>query len=251
MTAIPQPTALGDIEYPESDGKPMGETPWHVGALADLRAVLVDRYRDDPDVNVGADQFVYYEEGNRRAVICPDVFVAFGVSKAPRPTFKLWETGRPPTVVFEISSRSTAKEDFGHKQAVCAMLGVAEYFVYDPDFDYLDPPIQGFRLVGGVYRPIQPHRAGGVRSARLGLTFFPHLGEPMRIIDTVTGEELLGDVELREAYRAADAARRAAETALGVTESRLNDEHQARLQAEAETERLRAELERLRSDANG
>jgi Uma2 family endonuclease len=251
MTAIPQPAALVEIEYPESDGKPMGESDRHRNAIMDLITALSDRYREDPDTYVSGDLFVYYEQGNPRAVICPDVFVAFGVPKGDRPSYKLWQEPRPPTVVVEISSPSTAKEDFGDKQAVCAMLGVQEYFVYDPDFEYLSPQLQGFRLLGGAYRSIPSDMDGGVRSARLGLTFYPRRGEALAVVDTLTGEGLLGDAEARETCRSAEVAR-------GVAESRLDQEHQARIeaedarrQAEAENERLRTELARLRSAANG
>ena len=36
------------------------------------------------------------------------------------------------------------------------VLGVKEYFLFDPFEDYLDPPIQGYRLRKGAYVPIKP-----------------------------------------------------------------------------------------------
>ena len=36
-----------------------------------------------------------------------------------------------------------------------ASLGVEEYWLFDPTGDYLAPRLQGFRLHGGEYRPLQ------------------------------------------------------------------------------------------------
>ncbi|MEA2562844.1 MAG: hypothetical protein QOH06_4348 [Acidobacteriota bacterium] len=41
-----------EIHYPESDGRPMGETQIHAQVLEDLRFALVRRYADVPDVYV-------------------------------------------------------------------------------------------------------------------------------------------------------------------------------------------------------
>ena len=120
------------IHYPESDGKPMGETDVHIDALIYLREALKDYFRDESQVYVAGNMFLYYEEGNPAACLAPDVFVVQGVAKGERRTYKLWEESQPPTVVFEITSRGTQLEDLGTKRAVYAMLGVREYFLYDP-----------------------------------------------------------------------------------------------------------------------
>jgi hypothetical protein len=41
-------TAPTPVHYPESDGKPMGETDVHIDALIYLREALRDHFRDDP-----------------------------------------------------------------------------------------------------------------------------------------------------------------------------------------------------------
>jgi Uma2 family endonuclease len=116
MTAIRQPEVVPDREevfYPESDGQPMGETELHVTEMLELRFMLQCRLRDVPDAYVGTDLFLYYVEGQPSEVVCPDVFVAFGVdnSRSPRRTYRLWEEGQPPAVVIEVTSRSTRRED--------------------------------------------------------------------------------------------------------------------------------------------
>ena len=114
----------------------------------------------------------YYEQGNPSAVVSPDVFVVKGVPKGLRRTYKLWEEQQPPVVVFEMTSRSTRLEDKGNKRALYAMLGVREYFMFDPLAEYLKPPLQGFRLLGEEYIAIDQAEDGSLISQELGLRLF-------------------------------------------------------------------------------
>jgi Uma2 family endonuclease len=151
ITTTPTP-----IHYPESDGKPMGETDVHIDALIYLREALRDYFRDDPQMYVAGNMLLYYEEGNPAACVAPDVFVVQGVTKQERRIYRLWAEGQPPAVVFEITSRGSRLEDLGTKRAVYAMLGVREYFVYDPLGEYLRPPLQGYQLQEGEYQRLPP-----------------------------------------------------------------------------------------------
>ena len=220
-------TAQKPLHYPESDGKPMGETDVHIDALIYLREALKDYFRDEPQVYVAGNMFLYYEEGNPAACLAPDVFVVQGVIKQERRTYKLWEEGQPPAVVFEITSRGTRLEDLGTKRVVYAMLGVREYFLYDPLGEYLQPPLQGYQLQQGEYQRMPPAGGGRVISQVLGLELRLEAGR-LRVVNPATGERLLTPAE-------ALAAQRAEAAALQV--------------AEAELERLRAELARLRGEA--
>ena len=219
-------TVQTHIFYPETDGKPMGETDVHIDALIYLREALRDYFRDDPQVYVAGNMFVYYEEGNPSACVAPDVFVVHGVAKGERRTYKLWEEGQPPTVVFEITSRGTRLEDLGTKRALYAMLGVREYFVYDPLGEYLRPLLQGYQLQEGEYQRLAPASEGVLVSQILGLELRVEEG-CLRVVNPATGERLLTPAEALAARRAAEA--RAART-------------------EAELERLQAELARLRGE---
>jgi Uma2 family endonuclease len=223
------PTVYQPIHYPETDGKPMGETDVHIDALIYLREALRDHFRDAPQVYVAGNMLLYYEEGNPTACVAPDVFVVQGVAKHERRTYRLWEEGQPPAVVFEITSRGTRLEDLGTKRAVYAMLGVREYFVYDPLGEYLRPPLQGYRLHEGEYQRLPPAGEEGLASQVLGLELRVEAGR-LRVVDPATGERLLTPAEVYAARRAETTASRVAEV-------------------EAELERLRAELARLRGGA--
>jgi Uma2 family endonuclease len=200
------------VRYPESDGEPMAETDVHREQMLYLIEALKDYYRDRArnrdDVYVAGNLFVYYEEGNPQAVLAPDVFVVFGVPDEHRRTYKVWEEGQTPDVVFEITSTSTKAEDLGSKKGVYAYLGVKEYFLYDPLGDYLRPAFQGYALDEavrlGVYRPIPSDEEGVLHSRQLGLTLRVE-EDLLRLYDPATGEKLLTPQEAQAARRAAEA----------------------------------------------
>lgn len=214
-----------EIIYPERDGKPMGETDTHRKLMVAIIEALEDLYRNDPDVYVSGNLFIYYEKGNPSAVFAPDAFVVFGVPKKERRTYKLWkEGGIAPAVVFEMTSLSSWLDDEGAKMVICRRLGVREYFLYDPYGEYLDPPLKGYRLQKGQYLLIEPTPAGDLYSEVLNL-YIREEGNWLRLVNAQTDELLLTPLEAQAARRAESAARR---------------------EAEAEIARLKAELERLR-----
>ena len=168
---------------------------------------------------------MYYVEGDPKKCFTPDTFVAFGVRSGRRRIWKVWEEGKGPDVVVEITSRETSSEDLGSKQALCARLGVTEYWLYDPESDYLDPALQGYRLIDGAYKPIPPDIRGGYVSEVLGLRmklvdglialFDAEKGTPVPRINALRQEQALKiaehDVEIAE--RDAAIAERDAEIA--------------------------------------
>jgi Uma2 family endonuclease len=226
MAAIP---LQREIYYPESDGKPMGETEYHRDEISGLIWVLQQLYLNVPDVHVTGNLFFYYVPGDPRFVVCPDVFVVKGVSKHERRTYKLWEEGQVPCLVVEVTSENTWEEDFNGKKDLYERLGVEEYLLHDPLGEYLRPPLQGFRLEAGRYRRIEPAADGSLLSCTTGVIFRP-LDRGLRLIDTATGEPLPSPNEVRLER---DRER----------ERRLEAEERARA-AEEELNRLRRELER-------
>ena len=76
--------------------------------------------------------------------------------RRPQPcdTYLLWNEPKGPDFVLEVTSPSTRRADERRKRDVYASLGVSEYFLYDPRAEYLTPPLQGYRLQEGKYRPL-------------------------------------------------------------------------------------------------
>jgi Uma2 family endonuclease len=180
----------------------MGETDVHIDALIYLREALKDHFRNAPQVYVAGNMLLYYEEGNPAACVAPDVFVVHGVAKRERRIYRLWEEGQPPAVVVEITSRGSRLEDLGTKRAVYAMLGVREYFLYDPLGEYLRPPLQGYLLQEGEYQRLSPGGEGELTSQVLGVELRLEAGR-LRVVDPTTGERLLTPAEAQAARRAA------------------------------------------------
>ena len=223
------------IEYPESDGLPMAENDFQLRTMTYAIEALDNHFRTRSDVYVSGDLFLYHEENNNRARIAPDVFVVFGVPDHRRRTYLLWQEGKAPDFVMEVSSPSTWRADLGSKRDTYAKIGVPEYWLYDPTGDYLAPRLQGFRLVDGQYAPI-PVRGDGAltgRSEVLALELRLYPDDRFRFHDPVTGQDL---PSLEEAARGRDAEAQARQAA----ESRLQESEAAR---EALQTRLR-QLER-------
>jgi hypothetical protein len=110
MATISRPNVRGNPDYPSGDGKPMAETPIHWRVMVDLTQILEDRYAANPDVYVGSDTILCYEEGNKKKHVAPDVFVAFGVDKLPpRLNYIVWEEGKAPDVIIEVTPRPRAR----------------------------------------------------------------------------------------------------------------------------------------------
>ena len=203
---VPRPLALSD--YPESDGKPMAETPIHWHATVDAAQSLHDFYRDRADVYVGSDMMMYYREGDIRACVSPDVFVAIGVPKLPeRRVWRTWVEGKLADFVLEITSLSTRREDEVTKRKLYAEMGVREYWQFDPEGDYLEPMLQGRRLESdGEYRALALERRDGILShgTMLGLELRLQ-GDRLRLFDPRRGDYLLTPREKEEALRALQA----------------------------------------------
>lgn len=198
MTAIP---LQRDEYYPESDGKPLAETEVHLDEIVYLREALQERFRDVPDVYVGCDMCFYYIPGRRTIFVAPDLFVVFGVPKLrdgeKRRVYKLWEEGRAPQMVIEVTSDSTRDEDLQTKKDLYERLGVQEYFLHDPLGDYLNPRLQGFQLVAGRYKPMDPGKDSSLTSQSTGLLLKPE-NEGLRLIDAATGKLFLRSAEKDE-----------------------------------------------------
>ena len=236
-----------DIVYPESDGKPLGETGWHIQATIDFYSSLRRLFAGRQDVYVASNMFLYYVEGNPSKVVCPDCMAIFGVEgNHDRATFKTWVERAVPAFVLEVSSKKTIRNDLGKKMAVYADLGVVEYFLYDPLRECLNLPLLGYRLdAAGFFQPIPPLPAGGLRSETLGLVISPEARE-LRLVDPDTDAR---HPFIREYPGLLEDAREAKEREHQRAErehQRAEREHQRAEREHQRAEELSSELERLK-----
>lgn len=179
-----------EIDYPESDGRPMGETDWHIEWTLRLRDMLKLRYHGQK-VYVASDLLLYYREGVPQDYVVPDGFVVLDCEQRFRRVFKTWEEHKAPNVVFEFTSASTRRNDEVFKPRIYAEIGVAEYFIFDPHGEYLSPHLQGFRLSeGNQFLRIAPDSRGRILCQQLGLTLEISNGD-LLIRDSATEQPLL------------------------------------------------------------
>ena len=223
--------AAPTIVYPESDGETMAETDKHRDLMVDFIQILRNYYQNEKDVYVSGNLLIYYERGNPRKSISPDVFVAFGVEKKQRNTYLTWEEAQTPDFVLEVASPSTFSKDIGEKKELYAsVLAVKEYYIYDP-MGQIVPSFVGYRLIDGVYQEID-FVNDRLPSETLGLALGEHDGN-LRLYNPTTSQWLQTPQER-------------AKTA----EARAQQEVNARKNAEAELEKALAEIERLRAIQN-
>lgn len=217
MSATLKLKKQAEIYYPESDGKPMAETDVHREQMNYLIETLKIHFQSQTNVYVSGNIMFYYEEGNARKVFSPDVMICFGVSGEIRRTFKLWEEKQFPQVVFEISSRGTWGEDLNKKWLLFQQFGVKEYYIFDPEYDYLPEPLVAYRLKRGELKQVLI-KNNRIYSEEIGLEIVD-TGEGLRLFDRKTNSFM----------------------------RTLSEEYEARREAEDEVARLRAELNRLKS----
>ena len=230
--------AAPTVVYPESDGKPMAETEYHRDIMIDFIQMLKHHFRDVSDAYVSGNLLMYYEEGNIRKSVSPDVFVVFGVSKKRRRTYRTWEEGYTPDFVLEVASKSTYRQDLTHKKELYAsVLGIREYYIYDP-YHEVDPYFLGYRLMDGAYKEI------ALVDERLpSLVLGLELGEREGVFGLYDPKRSVWLQPLAEQVKQEAQARQRAD-------ARAEQEAQARQRAEAELAETLAALERLQGKTN-
>jgi Uma2 family endonuclease len=154
-------------ELPCDDGMPM-ETQRHVMQLQLLMDPLRLLWEGRQDVYVGGNMFVYFslEQVRNKDFRGPDFFAVLDVPKRERKSWVVWEEGKGPDVVIELSSESTAAQDKGEKKEIYQnRIRVPEYFWFDP----FNGEWAGFILQCGRYAPIEEDEQGRLVSQTLGL----------------------------------------------------------------------------------
>ena len=219
------------IDYPDSDGLPMAESESQFWPILYVGAALDCYFQARDDVYVVGNLLLYYQEGDDKKSVSPDLMVVFGASKHIRSSYLLWEEPKAPGFVLEVASEGTYRNDRGEKRDIYADMGVLEYWQCDPVGDYLRPPLLGFRLVEGRYVPIPVTVMEGnmlvghseVLGLELRLTPGELVRDVLRFYDPMIGKPLRS---LREEVQ----VREEAEAHLRQTQDRLR-ELEAELQA--------------------
>jgi len=236
-----------DIDYPCSDGEPLGETDLHRKITVDIITTLESYFAHHDQVYVSGDILLYYQKGSRKHV-SPDVLVTVGLPKGLRDTYLLWKEGKVPDFVIEITSK-TRKNDDIRKKGMYAQLGIKEYLMFDPTSDYLKPRFQAFVLGKKRYAPVLLRADQGYDSPSLGLTFRV-VEDQLRIFETATQRLVLTPVEQaraaeQQAIASEKLARAAEQQAMAAEQQAMAAEQKAK----AATKEAQAAIQRAESEA--
>ena len=241
--------------YPYEDDEPMPATEFH-GMQINIFYDQLSRYFGINDyVHIGNDNFIYYAEGDLTKVVAPDIFVVFGVKKYPlRRSFYTWSEGAVPVAVFEFLSDATADQDRHEKaQVYLKDMGVQEFFIHQPE---MDKPAEFFgwrRSASGNIVDIEPDAEGGLFSEALNLWFRWKEDHTTRVRllrpSLPDGTPINTSVEVERLWKR-EKHLREQEQHLREQEQHLREEAEAvaaeeaerRQEAEAELERLRAQI---------
>ncbi len=231
------------VYYPEAHEilPPVGM--FHFVPQAYMQAALKS-WLGDPTILVAAEMFIYYEPGNPRVFVAPDVYVIPNVGNELRRSYFAWLEHEVPSFAMGVVSQSSVRNDLARKWDLYQSWGVQEYWQYDPEGQFMRPLLRGNRLVNGRYVPIDVEvdpESGHCQgfSPVLGLELHGRR-EWFRFLDPATGQYL---PDLEESTR----ARRAEEQARLTAEQARDHERAARLTAEQALDQERAarlELER-------
>ena len=234
-----------DVHYPDSDDEPLPDGRYQEPYFSEIVGTVREHFSDRPDVEVSGNTFIYYEEGNPRRFISPDLHVTLDVtaegfaSMDYRNTYLVWEIGKPADFVLEIASESTARRDVTEKRVLYAQIGFGEYWRFDgTGGDFYGEALVGEYLgADGQYHrfDVAPDSQGRPHgySPALGLWLYWENGQ-LRFYDPATGQWLRTRSEERAGREAAEAAQQAAEAAQQAAEARAAE-------LEAELMRLRGE----------
>jgi hypothetical protein len=206
--------------------------------IMELLRPLLARFLAERGVvaHVGADQFIYWEEGNVKKRVAPDVYVLPGVSQdIIIPCWKKWETGIAPSFALEVAGVRFSK-DYEESPALYNELGTKELVIFDP---HARPGSRSRRVRWQVYR--RPSRGNGdlalVAVSQSDRVHSKLLGAWLRAVPEGAGVR----VRLGLGPDGEDLYPTEAEA-----ESVAKDAERAhRIRAEAEVERLRALLTKL------
>lgn len=175
----------------------MAETDIHRKLLLYLTNCLELFFTERENIYVTGNIMFYFEEGSTEDVVSPDVMVFFGVPKKDRTSYKSWEENDVmPSVIIELASRSTWHADRTQKRELYEMLGVKEYYIFNPLYPKTLPAFMAFQLEDGVLIK-QDIENGKIYSDLLGLELVD-TGKTLRLYDLKAESFLKTQAELSE-----------------------------------------------------
>jgi Uma2 family endonuclease len=238
----------------------MPESDDHSVLIEKLRPLLKWLYREQNWFITG-NLLIIQNTASTTRKTSPDIAIFKGVQQpVSDTTITSWRIGEPnrpaPAVVFEVASEATWQNDVGDKVGEYGLLGVQEYFTYDPNM----PPLWGVknqRLRGWSYNPVgqaiilETDERGWLWSEQLQAWLEPD-SKTLHLCNQA-GQRLLTEAETKQAaLQAEQITRRAIRTKLKAEQTARKAaqvaEYQTRLAAEQRIQELETRLRELEGD---
>jgi Uma2 family endonuclease len=182
---------------------------------------------------VGANQFIYYRQFDSTKRIDPDIYVLPGISPGIKiDSWKIWDRGIVPSFALEVVSQDHEK-DYSDNPGIYDATGIPEVIVFDPEFTQDLRERSRFQ----VYRRLAKRGLVRVETTNGDRVWSRALGVWIRAVgDTLAATRL----RLATGPEGAILIPTPEESELAARQM-LAAEREARLAAEAELARLRAE----------
>lgn len=238
---------LEDLLHPRMGDKAV-ESSVHDLERGYLAWVFRARVADDPQALVLSDTGVFWDDPDL-GHHSPDVAAIFGLRRrrANWTTFHVADEGTRPSVIVEVVSPDSRKNDVETKMKEYHQARVPLYFIVDRKAHGDPPHIRAFRWTLEKYQELMPNDDGRFWIQPLGI-WIGIEGGTVACYDGKTGVRLGDYVEVSKSL---DEAQKVAETEAKRAETeakRADEEHRLRQQLEAEIQALREQLKKPHSN---
>jgi len=228
------------IHFP-SEERPeehVSETKRHLHARTTLYLLLEQARAAD---TVGSDQFVYWDAGNPKKCLSPDVFVKLGSKDRNFDSWKVWKRGAPDLAVEIVSESDRSDTEWQSKLESYQASGIAEVVRFDPDD--VKAPLRVWDSLDGELVERAPQSMTLQECTALGLWWViadSDYGPVLRLARDREGQDLLPTAN-EERLRLEDELARERRARTVAEHERMVAQHERKL---AEQERKLAEQER-------
>lgn len=262
--------ALRGIHFPSEDRpeEHVSETKRHFHARTTL-FLLLEEALAAAGAAVGSDQFVYWDAGEPKKCLSPDVFVKLGSKDQDFDSWKTWKRGAPDLAVEIVSDSDRGDAEWESKLERYQASGIGEVVRFDAED--AKAPLRVWDSVDGELIERAPTSGTLHECAALGLWWVivpSDLGALLRLARDRDGQQLL-PTPTEERFQLAEELARERKARTIAEHERMLAEHaradaerdriaadearaaaeRARDAATAEVDRLRAELARLRGES--
>lgn len=216
------PLTPEEARHPK-EGYVMPERTEHDSICSDLCDMFRAKFADENDVAIFRNLVFIWSQAEV-GDYAPDVAIVRNVQnrEANRTQFTVAEEGTSPSLVIEVVSRNSRKDDRVEKVRDYALVGVQEYVYIDKLTRRKETvwELVGYRFNNGVTTPMLPDEDGALYLESVNMRIGIENGH-VWLEDSETGQDILTSLQVRQALRQEEASRQAAEATIAELQAQL------------------------------